>query len=215
MATVALSTRIGLADHGRAMTLDEFLDAEEEEGYRYELARGVLEVSLIPGDPHGLLVWLFLGWIRDYERDHPALIFRAGGGADFRLWLPEMVSGRHPDVGVALVATPRDLRGRRRPSLAIEIVSEGDEAHHRDYVTKREEYLAFGLLEYWIVDRFARRVVVLVRDGDVWAEHVFVDGQVASGLVLPGFVVNVADLWAEAEKAGEDHAEDQIEPGHE
>jgi len=43
MATTTL--RIGPADQGRAMTLDEFLDAEEEPGYCYELARGVLEVT--------------------------------------------------------------------------------------------------------------------------------------------------------------------------
>ena len=48
-----LATRIGPADHGRAMTLEEFRDAEEEPGYRYELARGVLEVTEVPNDPHG------------------------------------------------------------------------------------------------------------------------------------------------------------------
>ena len=46
-----LATRIGPADHGRAMTLEEFRDAEEEEGYRYELARGVLEVTEVPERP--------------------------------------------------------------------------------------------------------------------------------------------------------------------
>ena len=51
MATVETPTRISLADQGRRMTLQEFMDAEEEEGYRYELARGVLEVSFIAGMP--------------------------------------------------------------------------------------------------------------------------------------------------------------------
>ena len=39
MATVTTSLRIGPADRDRTMTLDEFLDADVEEGYRYELAR--------------------------------------------------------------------------------------------------------------------------------------------------------------------------------
>ena len=43
-----LVTRIGPADHGRAMTLEEFQDAEEEYGYRSELARGVGIVHLLP-----------------------------------------------------------------------------------------------------------------------------------------------------------------------
>lgn len=31
--------KIGPADHGRRMTLDEFREADEEPGYRYGLAR--------------------------------------------------------------------------------------------------------------------------------------------------------------------------------
>ena len=56
MATVAPPLRIGPADHGRTMTLEEFREAEELDGYRYELARGVLEVTEVPNDPHGVVV---------------------------------------------------------------------------------------------------------------------------------------------------------------
>jgi hypothetical protein len=56
MATVTTVLRIGPTDHGRSMTLDEFLDAEVVEGYRYELARGVLEVNQVANDPHGVVV---------------------------------------------------------------------------------------------------------------------------------------------------------------
>ncbi len=48
MATATSTIRIGPADHGRTMSLDEFIEAELEEGYRYELARGVLEVTHVP-----------------------------------------------------------------------------------------------------------------------------------------------------------------------
>ena len=178
MATVATSTiRIGPADHGRSMTLEEFLEAEEEDGYRYELARGVLEVTQVPDDPHGLVVWNLLAAIADYSHAHPDVIYRAGGGSEFRLWLPALISGRNPDVAVALRGTRKDWRGRRRPALAFDVVSEGREAHERDYVTKRAEYLAYGLLEYWIVDLQTKTVTVLIRDGDIWVERVYRDGQ--------------------------------------
>ena len=199
MAT-ATQLRVGPADHGRAMTLAEFDEAEFEGGYRYELARGVLEVSEVPHDPHGLIVWFLLGLLRDYERDYPNRIFRAGGGDAFRLYLPQMVSARHPDVSVTTQGTPRHRRERRPPSLAIEVVSPGSDARQRDYVTKREEYLAYGLLEYWIVDPFERKVIVLVRDGDTWNERVFAGEQAAEGLVLPGFRIPLPELWAAAEK---------------
>ena len=189
--------RIGPADHGRVMTLDEFFEAEEEEGYRYELARGVLEVTQVPNDPHGLIEWAILQSISDYSRAHPGHVWRCGGSGSFRLWLPGMTSGRNPDVSVVLQGAPKDHQGRRIPALAIEIVSPRGEA--RDYETKREEYLAYGLLEYWIVDPSLRKVTVLSRNGDVWAARVFQEEQQIVSLVLPGFTTKVAELWAEEE----------------
>ena len=199
-----LATRISPADHGRIMTLDEFRDAEVEEGYRYELARGVLEVTHVPGDPHGQVVWTILRAIARHDQAHPRVIQRSGGASEFRLWLPGMVSGRNPDVAVVLRNTPRDHRGHRPPVLAFEVVSKGGQA--RDYQVKREEYLAFGLREYWIVDPLARRVTVLIRDGDAWVERVFQGEQAAEGLVLPGFTLPLAELWVE-EAPGDDSLE--------
>ncbi len=48
MATIT-RRRIGPADHGRRMTLDEFLEADFEEGWLYELARGAVVVTEVPG----------------------------------------------------------------------------------------------------------------------------------------------------------------------
>jgi len=126
MATAATPRTIGLADRGRTMTLDEFLNAEETEGYRYELARGVLEVAEVPDDPHGVVVC---------------------------------------------------------------------------NVIKREEYLAYGLLEYWIVDPLQQQVTVLTRRGDAWDEVVLRDQQVIKSLVLPGLATTVAELWIDVEDA--------------
>lgn len=198
MAT-ATALRLGPADHGRALTLAEFLDADVEEGYRYELARGVLDVTHVPDDPHGLIVCFLYELIVRYKMTNPGVVHRFGGGSEIRLWLPGMVSGRNPDVAVVLVGAPKDGRGRRRPSLVFEVVSEGAEARERDYVAKRQEYLAFGLLEYWIIDPIDRRVTVLLRDGDVWVERLFVGDADAEGLVLPGFRVPLAELWAQAQ----------------
>lgn len=214
MATVATPIRIGPADHGREMTLLEFLEAEELDGYRYELARGVLEVTEVPNDPHGDVVANAYDAISRYRRDHPGVIRRYGGGSEFRFWLPGMVSGRNPDLAVVLRGAPKDFRGRRFPALAAEVISRG--SIHRDYVAKREEYLAYGLLEYWIIDPIKRQVTVLTRRGDVWDEQVVRDDQVIPSLVLPGLLTTVNDLWAtiedddtvEADANGD--AEDQV-----
>jgi Uma2 family endonuclease len=199
MATVTSTIIIGPADHGRLMTLEEFLEAEVEEGYRYELARGVLEVTHVPNDPHGVTVWAILQFIAAYNLKYPRVIHRAGGGSEFRFWLPTMISGRNPDVGVVLLGIPKDWRGRRPASLAFEVVSEGTDAHERDYVTKRAEYLAYGLREYWIVDLPTKTVTVLIRDGDSWVEQVYRDDQQAVSLVLPGLAIRLPELWPEVE----------------
>lgn len=195
---MATSTRlrIGPADQGRRMTLDEFGDAETEDGYRYEMARGVLEVTHVPHERHGMVEWVLIRALGAYDLAHPGLIAFVAGASSMRLWLPGLSSGRNPDISVILEGAPRDRRGRRRPAPVFEVVSPGPEARERDYATKREEYLARGLLEYGIVDPIERRVTVLVRDGDSWAERVFADDRgAAEGLVLPGFAVPLADLW--------------------
>ena len=114
MATVATPFRISPADHGRTMTLEEFMEADEGEGYRYELARGVLEVTEVPNDPHGDVVSNLFDSIGRYRRDHPGVVRRYGGGSEFRFWLPGMISGRNPDLGVVLCGAPKDWRGRQR-----------------------------------------------------------------------------------------------------
>jgi Uma2 family endonuclease len=197
----ATRIQISPADHGRRMTLEEFLDAEEEPGYRYELARGVLEVTEVPNDPHGQIVSNLYCTLALYKTSHPGVILRIGGGSEFRLWVPELVSGRNPDTAIVLHGTPKDQRGRRRPALVAEVVSKRGEV--RDYQTKREEYLVYGVREYWIVDPQRLLVTVLTRHDDAgatdWSERVFRDGATIVSSLLPGFAATVAELWADVE----------------
>jgi Uma2 family endonuclease len=193
-------TRIGPADHGRRMTLEEFREVDEEPGYLYELARGVVEVTEVPNDPHGQIEDNLREALAAYRRAHPGMIRRCGGASAFRLWIPEMISGRNPDQAFVLEGTPKDARGRRPPSWAAEIVSAGNDARERDYVTKREEYLTFGLREYWIIDPELRQVTVLVRmDGPDWSERTFKGLETIESRLLPGFQGKVSELWIDAE----------------
>ncbi len=182
------------------MTLEEFRQAEELDGYSYELARGVLEVSEVPDDPHGVVVCNLYRAVARFDSRFPGIILRYGGGNEFRFWLPHMISGRSRP-GSVLRGMPKDWRGRRLPVLAAEVVSTG--SIERDYELKREEYLACGLLEYWIVDPSKRVVTVLTRHGDTWSESIFRDDQVVVSLVLPGFATTVAELWIDVEDDGD------------
>jgi len=201
MATTRI--RIGPADDGRALSLADYLDAEEEPGYRYELSRGMLEVTEIPADDHGQIVDNLHRAIERYRNHHPNLIRRIAHGSDVQLIIPETVSERHPDLALVFQDARRDDRGRRRPDLVVEVVSPGTRARDRDYIAKREDYLAFGVREYWIVDPKECRVVVLVRAettaGANWQERTFVDDEAIVGELLPGFEGTVRDCWEHVE----------------
>jgi Uma2 family endonuclease len=200
MATTRI--QIGPADHGRRMTLEEFLEAEEEPGYRYELARGVLEVTEVPNDAHGKIVDNLREALSVYRRAHPRLFLRIGHAGEVRLIIPGLGSDRNPDMAIVFHDAPVDDHGRRVPALAVEVVSPGAAARRRDYEQKRAEYLDFGLREFWIVDPKDRTVTVLSRgeEGNAdWSERVFRDGATIVSSLLPGFAATVAELWVDVE----------------
>ncbi len=195
MATVR--TQIGPADHGRKMTLEEFREAEEQPGYCYELARGVLEVIEIPKTPHRRIVSKLYTLIALYQRENAGVIDYFGGGLEVRIWKPGMIMARHPDLGVVLVDAPLDDVGDLQPALLAEVVSPSSKA--RDYQEKREDYLVYGIREYWIVDPLQRQVTILLRRGEAagasWTERIVGDGEMVATDLLPGFAFPVTDLW--------------------
>ncbi len=203
--STATKTRIGPADHGRRMRLSEFLDAEEVPGYLYELARGEIEVSNIPNDPHGEIIHKIHTQFVLYDQAHPGLIRRISEGSSVQLVIPGPETDRHPDLAVIFASKAPDARGRRMPDLVVEVVSPGRVARNRDYIAKREDYLAFGVLEYWIVDPLDRIVMVLSRPnaGAEWSERVFRDDEIIRSDLLHGFGVLVGTLWDQVDLDGD------------
>jgi len=187
-------TVLGPADHGRRMTLDEFTDADWTEGWLYELARGVVVVTQVPGPDHGMIVRRTARLFDRYDEAHPGLIQYLAGGGECRLRLPGMQSDRHPDQAIYLRPRPKGPRVWERwaPDLIVEIVSKRGE--ERDYVEKREEYLRIGVTEYWIVDPETRKLHVLRRLGDVWEAVILGDADLLRTHLLPGLEVHVGEL---------------------
>ena len=66
--------RIGPADHGRRMSLEEFEHAKVQEGYLYELSRGIITVSDVPNRLHALLAYAICRQLFAYEIMHPGRI---------------------------------------------------------------------------------------------------------------------------------------------
>jgi Uma2 family endonuclease len=183
---------------GTLMSPEEF-DAHEEwdEGYVYELIQGVLVVSPPPSikerDPNGELEYL----LRLYREQHPQ-----GAALDATVseqYVRTHDSRRRADrvlwAGLGRVPDPsKDV-----PTIVFESVSAGKRNRLRDYIEKRAEYLALGVAEYWLFDRF-RRILTVFRPGqeDLVIPH---DGTYRTPL-LPGFELPLARLLAAADRWG-------------
>src|SRR5205085_1012656 len=115
--------------------------------------------------------------------------------------LANLESERHPDLAVYKSPPPGEETDERDdelwsvwiPDIVIEVVSPGSE--HRDYMRKREEYLQFGVREYWIIDGARQQMLVLRRSGGRWVERVIARHETCRTRLLPGFQLNLAEIF--------------------
>jgi Uma2 family endonuclease len=196
--------RIGPADHGRRMSLADFEHAEVQEGHLYELGRGVIIVSDVPNPIHLAQFLAIRRQFSAYETAQPGRLYGVMGGAECKIVLTALESERHPDLAIyktPLPAGEEDVWAVWIPEIVIEIVSPGSE--QRDYEEKREEYLQFGVQEYWIVDAERQEVLILRRAGGRWREKIVRPPETYRTRLLPGFEFACEPIFEVARSAGE------------
>jgi Uma2 family endonuclease len=143
-------------DQGRTLTLEEFLSAGSQEGYRYELIDGKLDVSPIPDFAHEFLRKWLEGHLDRYVERHPEVINRVQAPA--RVFVPNRPGGTTPEPDLAAyenVPLGRELDEihwqELSPVLVAEILSE--DTADKDLVRNRGLYLQVpSIREYWILD---------------------------------------------------------------
>jgi Uma2 family endonuclease len=189
---------IGPADHSRRMSLEDFEHAKAQEGYLYELSRGIITVSDVPNRSHLLLVGASRDQLQDYKSLHRGRIHFSASGHECKLLIPALASERHPDLAVFLNAPPpieNDSLWRHWfPELVIEVVSPG--SRRRDYEQKPDEYLRLGAKEYWIIDPKKRVMVVMRRVRGRWVESVVEPPAHHRTRLLPGLEFSCEAVFA-------------------
>jgi Uma2 family endonuclease len=85
------------------------------------------------------------------------------------------------------------------PTIVIEFVSKGKRDWLRDYEEKRREYLALGVREYWVIDRFRRTLTVYFKPPHEPAERVVAENEIDRTDLLPGFELPLAQILAVAD----------------
>jgi Uma2 family endonuclease len=183
---------------GILLSPEEFDAVEEcDELYNYELVHGVLVVAPPPAigerRPNDQLGHLLLS----YKDHHPR-------GAALDLTVPEHLirtpdSRRRADrviwTGLGRIPNTR----QDQPTIAIEFVSASKRDFQRDYIDKRDEYMRAGVREYWIIDRFRRRMTVVRGGADAVTEILITEPEMYTTPLLPGFELQLAQLLAVAD----------------
>ena len=185
-------------------TEEEYLAVADDCLGLVEFVDGRLEFLEMTDLPHALLVDWLMDRLKEYGRT-------TGTGRPLTAPLSVRLRNgrnREPDV---MFFPPDVLRvGRRYPTaadvlLAVEVVSPDPKSVRRDRRTKRTEYAAAGIPEYWIVDATDPAdpfvLVLTLPDGaDGYVEHgTFRHGESASSVLLDGFTLDVTAQFAAAD----------------
>lgn len=190
--------RLELVDRSRIrpITEAEWISLPEDDAG--ELVDGWLVEEEVPDAIHEVLIAALVQLFRNWIAPRGVVM---GSEAKFSL----LGRGRKPDVSVFLPGQPFPPRRgviRVPPHLVVEIVSPTPRDGRRDRVEKFDEYAAFGVPYYWLVDPELRSVEIFERDPA--GRYARLIGR-SSGSIeevpgCPGLSLDIDQLWAAADQ---------------
>jgi Uma2 family endonuclease len=188
---------IGPEDDGRRMSLDDFDSAIAREGHQYELGKGVIEVSEVPGPSHLAQLEELKTQFYAYKISNKGIIYAIASSNEAKILVASVESERHPDLCIYLQPPPEvDIWSSWIPTIVIEVVSAS--SRKRDFEEKPDEYLEFGVDEYWIIDAMKRQMTVLKRWRGQWKRQIVKPPRKYSTNWFPGFALDLRRVFAAA-----------------
>ncbi|HEY2092269.1 MAG TPA: Uma2 family endonuclease [Thermoanaerobaculia bacterium] len=184
---------------GEPMTLDQWAALPEDEPG--ELVDGRLEEEEVPNLVHetvvAWLIWVFKNWL-----GQGGWVF--GSEAKYAV---RANRGRKPDVTVYLGGDgsrlPRDGIVRVPPDIAVEVVSPSPRDERRDRIEKMDEYAAFGVRFYWILDPGLQSLEIFELTGGRYAREArATEGRLESVPGCAGLTIDLDDLWNDLSRLG-------------
>jgi Uma2 family endonuclease len=172
-------------------TEEQYLKLTDATNCMIEFTDGAIEVLPMPTDQHqSISQFIFLA-LR-------AFMQHIGGKVHYAPLRLQIRPDKFREPDILLVRDAHDPRRQNRywlgADLVVEIVSPDNPK--RDTVTKRADYAAAGIPEYWIVNPEEETVTVLTLAGDSYADHgSFGRGTQATSALLAGFAVDVDALF--------------------
>ena len=177
------------------MTVDDLEALPYDEFHRYELIEGELHVSPAPGLPHQLVLQNLSRKLGNYLEENPIGIVVPGTDVVFNKYnsvIPDLVFVSNERLRTIVAKQ----RFKAAPDLVIEILSPGAKNRTRDLKLKHAVYGKFGAPEYWVVDIWARSIMVfrLTHDSLEQVATLRQDDQLESAL-LPGLALKLSDIF--------------------
>jgi Uma2 family endonuclease len=192
--TLRKPVSIGPKDHGRRMSVDRFDRAIAPEGRVFELNKGVIEMVDVPDFQHFRHLQPLRDQLTLYKEAHPDAIVAITGGMESKLLVASTQSERHPDLSVYLTSPPEvdDIWSIWVPEIVVEVVSA--RSSKRDYGDKPQDYLEFGIREYWIIDGPKQQMTAMIRWQGKWKSKVLKPSQKYATTLLPGFSLDLGKV---------------------
>ncbi|OAI38933.1 hypothetical protein AYO40_01465 [Planctomycetaceae bacterium SCGC AG-212-D15] len=191
--------KLGPGDHGRPLAVDEFMSAEYQPGYQYEIIDGRLYVSPQPNPPQDKVgIWI-LKKLFLYSDQRPDIINHVTNRG--RVYVPGRPGLTVPEPDLAAYHDyPHDLpveevRWEELQAILVgEVVTKDNP--DKDLVRNRELYFQVpSIKEYWIFDlrqdADQPTLLVLRRHGGKWREIEVAFGEVYTTKLLPGFKLKI------------------------
>jgi Uma2 family endonuclease len=178
------------------MTIAAWADLPEDEPG--ELVDGVLVEEEAPEAIHEIVVTWFTYALRGWLAGRG---FVLGSEAKFKV-RPRY--GRKPDASFYMPGRRPEARGAISvpPDIMIEVVTSTPRDARRDRVEKLEDYAAFGVKFYWIVDPGLRSLEIFELGADGRYIHALGAGEDRVETVpgCPGLVLDLRALWGEVDR---------------
>ncbi|MGF1589898.1 MAG: Uma2 family endonuclease [Pleurocapsa sp.] len=178
------------------LTLEEYLNRDNEDEKHYELVAGSLSEMLLESPLNAeiaiRLLLIFAKFVATPRclRCKDTEIVVSGSRTTVRLpdlmILTEELADILYDSGRSTI-----MSDMPPPALVVEVVSPGKVNHDRDYRYKRSEYAARGIAEYWIIDPLISRVTILVLNEGLYDERVFEDDNAIASSLFPQLQLTV------------------------
>jgi Uma2 family endonuclease len=177
---------------GRTLTLEEWAAMDEDEPG--ELVDGRLEEEEVPGAVHEIVVSWLVHMFRTWLAGRGWVL-----GSDAK-YAVRHNRGRKPDLAVyrSRHKLPRHGVITMPPDIAVEVVSPTPRDERRDRIEKMDEYAAFGVRFYWILDPMLQSLEVFeLAEGRYARAARATEGVMQDVPGCEGLSIDLEALWSE------------------